>query len=138
MAQLNPYLHFEGTCREAMSFYQSCFGGDLTLMPVGESPMGSHMPADMQDRMLHAMLAADGLVLMASDMVGQTGVVRGNDVHLCLICQSQSEIETYFAKLAEGGEVGHPLSQEFFGTIGDLTDRFGVRWMLQYTPPPQA
>ena len=28
MKQLNAYLRFDGNCREAMSFYQECLGGD--------------------------------------------------------------------------------------------------------------
>ena len=39
MAQLNAYLRFNGKCREAMTFYQACLGGELTIQTVGESPM---------------------------------------------------------------------------------------------------
>ena len=100
--------------------------------------MADGMPPNMHDQILHAMLANDAFVLMASDMFGGEDVVRGNDVHLCVVCQSQDEIERYFAQLADGGQVGHPLNEEFFGTFGDLTDQFGVRWMLQYSATPQA
>ena len=40
MAQLNAYLHFQDNCRQAMTFYKDCLGGELTLMTVGESPNG--------------------------------------------------------------------------------------------------
>ena len=138
MAQLNPYVLFNGNCREAMTFYQACLGGELIMQTVRASPMADQMPPDMREHILHAMLTNDGFVLMASDMFGTEGVVRGNDVHLCLVCQSQEEIETYFAQLADGGQVGHPLNEEFFGTFGDLTDQFGVRWMLQWSPTPHT
>ena len=138
MAQLNPYVIFDGNCREAMSFYQDCLGGELSVQTVAESPMAAQTPPEMQDRILHSMLRNDHLVLMASDMFGQEGVVRGNDVQLCLVCTSKDEIETLFAKLAAEGKVGHPLNEEFFGTFGDLTDRFGVRWMLYFSPEPQG
>jgi uncharacterized glyoxalase superfamily protein PhnB len=66
MTQLSPYLHFDGTCREAMTFYQSCFGGELRLMTVGESPMAARMPAKQHERILHASLKADSVSIMAS------------------------------------------------------------------------
>jgi PhnB protein len=134
MAQLNPYLHFNGNCREAMTFYQACFGGELTLQTVGESPMAEHMPSEMHEQALHAMLTTDGLVFMASDMLSSEEVVRGNGTRLCLVCTSRQEIETLFARLAEGGQIEHSLEETFFGTYGDLTDRFGVGWMLQFSP----
>lgn len=136
MARLNPYLYFAGNCREAMTFYQACLGGELTVQPVGGSQMVAEMPPEMHDQVLHAMLASDDLVLMASDMLGPEEVVRGNAVNLCLVCTSKAEIETLFARLAEGGQVGHPLQEEFFGTFGDLIDKFGVSWMLQFGPNP--
>lgn len=138
MTQLNPYLVFDGNCREAMTFYHTCLGGTLTLVPVGESPMAAQMPPDTHGRMLHSILRNDNLVVMASDMLGPEGLVRGNDVSLCLVYDSKDEVEERFAKLAAGGQVGHPLQEEFFGTFGDLTDQFGVRWMLQFTPEPQS
>ncbi len=138
MTQLNPYLIFDGNCREAMNFYQTCLGGELVQQTAAESPMAEQTPPEMKERILHAMLRNDNLVLMASDMFGPEGVVRGNNVQLCLVCTSKDEIETLFAKLAEGGQVGNPLQEEFFGTIGDLTDQFGTRWMLHFSSAPQA
>jgi PhnB protein len=35
---IQPYLHFEDNCKEAMQFNQTLFGGELYLMVVGESP----------------------------------------------------------------------------------------------------
>ena len=34
--RLNPYLAFRDTAREAMTFYQSVFGGELTLNTFAE------------------------------------------------------------------------------------------------------
>ena len=50
-----------------------------------------------------------------------------------LICQ---KLRTFFAKVSAGGKVGHPLKEEFWGsTFGDLTDRFGFRWMPSFDKP---
>jgi PhnB protein len=114
-----------------MTFYQTCLGGELNIQTVGESPAAGQMPPSMKDHVLHSVLAKDGVVLMASDMTGPEGVVKGNNVSLCIIGSSKAEIEPIFAMLSPGGTVNTPLTEEFFGTFGDLTDRFGIGWMFQ-------
>ena len=131
MTQLNPYVTFNGNCREAMTFYQSCLGGELTLQTVGASPMKDQMPAEMHSNVMHSLLKKDGIVIMASDMMGPGELVRGNGITLCINGGSPEELKTFFAKLSEGGTVGHDLKEEFFGTYGDLTDKFGINWMFQ-------
>jgi PhnB protein len=132
MAELNAYLSFKGNCREAMQFYQSSLGGSLNLMTYGDSPMAAQMPAEMRSRILHSVLTADRVMIMGSDMGGEEDLIQGNTLSLCLVCRSREEIETLFARLSDGGKVTHPLKEEFFGAYGDLTDKYGFRWMFQY------
>jgi PhnB protein len=47
MAQINSYLTFSGNCREAMTFYKECLGGELAFQTVGESPLSDQMPKQM-------------------------------------------------------------------------------------------
>ena len=131
MTQLNPYLRFNGNCREAMTFYQSCLGGELTIQTVGESPAAGQMPPSMQDNVMQSVLAKEGFVLMASDMVGPKGVKNGDAISLATMGSSKAEIEPIFAKLSAGANVLHPLFEEYFGTFGDLVDKFGIGWMFQ-------
>jgi len=135
MTQISAYLHFNGNCREAMTFYQGCLGGKLALQTVGESPMAARMPAEAQKQILHAALTSGGITLMASDMIGQEGVTKGNNISLSLVCSSREEIESLFSKLSAGGKVSHPLKEEFFGTHGNLTDKYGINWMFTYEKP---
>jgi PhnB protein len=129
--QLNPYLRFNGNCREAMTFYQSCFGGELNIQTVGETPAAGRMPAALQDRVMHSVLASGGFMLMASDMTGPEGVKNGDAISLAVIGSSKAELEPIFAKLSAGGNVLRPLTEEYFGTYGDLLDKFGTGWMFQ-------
>ena len=131
MTQLNAYLRFNGNCREAMTFYQSCLGGELTIQTVGESPMAGQMPPAIKDNVLHSVLAKDGFELLASDMTGPEGVVKGNTITLCIIGSNKAELEPIFAKLSAGGTVNTPLIEEYFGTFGDITDKFGIGWFFQ-------
>ncbi len=109
VARLNPYLKFNGNCREAMEFYRKCLGGELKILTVGESPMASKMPSEMKNKVMHSMLEKDGMIIMAADMMVPGEVIKGNDISLSIIGKSQGEIETYFSKLSEGGSLIHPL-----------------------------
>lgn len=131
MAQLVPYLSFTGTCREAMTFYQSCLGGDLSIMTYGDSPMADQVPAEHRDNVLHAMLSAAGITLMASDLMPGDTVAQGGSVTLALTSGDKAEIRAYFDKLSAGGTVTMPLDEAFFGLYGEMTDRFGMRWLFQ-------
>ena len=136
MAQLNPYLKFNGNCREAMAFYQQCFGGELTMTVVGESPMAEYMPKEAQSNILHSELSIDKLRLFASDMMD--GEPRpGNNTALCFNGTTQDVTEA-FTKFSEGGKVDHPLEKTYFGMFGDLTDKFGISWMFQSDPDPES
>jgi PhnB protein len=128
---VHPYLTFSGNCREAMTFYQRCLGGKLHFQTVGESPLSDKMPPEMKDCILHASLIKGPLRLLASDMVGETGLVSGNAVSLSLTCTSETELRTCFARLAEGGCINCPLQITFWGTLfGTLTDKYGHNWLL--------
>ncbi len=133
MAQINSYLTFNGNCREAMTFYNACLGGELTLQTIGESPLSEKMPPKMKDCILHATLTNGALLIMASDMVGDKGLVKGTAVSLMLNCSSEDEIRDYYAKLSSGGEATHPLEISFWGALfGDLTDKYGNQWLLHF------
>ncbi len=133
MKQINSYLTFSGNCREAMTFYKDCLGGELTFQTIGESPLSEKMPPQMKDSILHATLIKNGVTLMASDMVGEKGLIRGNAVSLMVDCNSESEIRSAFDALAEGGEKTHPLEISFWGALfGNLKDRYGNNWLLHF------
>ena len=132
MAEFNAYLKFNGNAREAMSFYQDCFGGGLNVMTIGESPVKDQMPAEMHDKVMHAQLTSESIMIMGSDLVDDAGLIHGNAVSLVLVCKSKEEIESLFAKLAIGANVATPLGETFFGLYAELTDKYGYNWLLQY------
>lgn len=130
---IHSYLTFNGNCREAMTFYQTCLGGDLVFQKIGDSPFSEKMPQEMKDSILHATLTDGPTTLMGSDMVPQSGLLRGNSVSLSLICRSEEEIREKYQKLAEGGSADHPIENSFWGALfGDLTDKYGNHWLLSF------
>jgi PhnB protein len=133
LALIHSYLTFNGNCREAMAFYKECLGGELAFQTIGESPLSEKMPKKMKDCILHSTLTKGSLVLMASDMVPSSGLVKGNSVSLMLNCSSKKEIKKCYEKLSSGGTADHPLENTFWGALfGDLTDKFGNHWLLNY------
>ncbi|MFM9839907.1 MAG: VOC family protein [Cyclobacteriaceae bacterium] len=133
MAQINSYLTFSGNCREAMTFYKECLGGELIFQTVGESPLSEKMPSKMKNCILHATLTRNDLVLMGSDMVPESGLVKGNAISLSINCGSEEEIKTFYKKLSSSGKADHPLEETFWGALfGDLTDKFGNHWFLNH------
>jgi PhnB protein len=133
MAQLNPYLSFENNCREAMTFYKGCLGGELVLQTVGEMPaMAEKMPPHMKDHILHSTLTNGGITIMASDL-NREKQNEGNTVHLCINCTSEEEINLFFSNLSAGGVVTEPLSNmPWGGKFGSLIDKYGKHWLFNF------
>ncbi|MBX2924349.1 MAG: VOC family protein [Chitinophagaceae bacterium] len=133
MKTIYSYLTFNGNCREAMTFYKNCLGGDLNFQTVGESSLSATMPVKMKDCIVHAVLTNKEFVLMGSDMVSESGLLKGNAVSLVLNCTSEKEIKACYKKLSQGGEQTHPLENTFWNALfGGLTDKYGNTWMLNY------
>ncbi|KFF08875.1 VOC family protein [Flavobacterium hydatis] len=133
MVQLNSYLTFNGNCREAMTFYKACLGGELELQTIADSPMAEDLPQKMKKCILHATLKSDSIVIMGSDMAPEN-FIKGNAVAMMLTFNSEDEIRKTYAHLAKDGYATHSLEMTFFGALfGHLTDKFGHQWMFYYS-----
>ena len=87
----------------------------------------------MRRRILHASLQCGALLLMGSDMTAPGGIIQGNSIALSLNCSSEEEIRRFYNRLSTGGTVIDPLKSQCWGALfAVLTDKFGVRWMLNY------
>ena len=131
-SQLNPYINFRGQAREAMEFYQSIFGGELTLNTFGQFGQGG----DMADQIMHAQLVTpDGYRLMASDTPAEMDLQPGDNITISLSGED-GKLREYWAKLIEGGKVSVPLEKQMWGDeFGACVDRFGTRWMVNVSQP---
>jgi len=134
MAALHSYFTFNGNCREAMTFYQQCLGGELVFQTIQASPLTEKMPKKMKDLILHATLTNGKLVLMGTDMAPETGLIKGNAVSLVLNSGNKKQLKEWYKKLSAGGQSTHPLQPTYWGVLfGGLTDQFGNHWLLNYT-----
>jgi len=133
---LTPYLNFNGNAGEAMKFYHSILGGELTMQTFGEVKMAER-PED-KDRIIHASLKNGALTFMASDTMPERQAKVGDNIHMSINGQDHAKLTEVFNKLSRGGRVDMPLAKQFWGdTYGQLTDRFGVHWMVNITSQAQ-
>ncbi|MET4620109.1 PhnB protein [Arthrobacter sp. 2762] len=130
--RLNPYISFRDNARDAINFYESVFGGELTLSTFGEY-QASEDPAEAE-KVMHAMLVTpNGLTLMAADTPNGMDYNPGNNISVSLSGQSEDEAELrgYWDKLADGGTVTMPLESAPWGdTFGMCVDKFGIAWLV--------
>jgi PhnB protein len=132
-SKLNPYINFNGNAKEAMEFYNNALGGKLVMNTYKEGGM----PPDKgsEDKIMHAMLEVDnGITLMGSDTPTGWTTNIGNNVSISLSGDNEPELKGYWDKLSEGGKIDEPLAEAPWGDkFGMLTDKFGIRWMVNIT-----
>ena len=125
MLSMSPYIVFNGEAREALTFYQSVFGGDLHTTTFSE--FGG--PAGSEQEIMHGQLTTSSFVLMASDNPEKTSPRGPDNVTICLWGDDVDTGRAWFASLAEGAQVNMDFAEQIWGDwYGDVTDRFGVSW----------
>ena len=148
-AQLNPYLQFKNTAREAMEFYQSVFGGHLVINTYADFGMPAEVPG--ADKVVFGLVAAEnGFRVMAYDAPGssESSLIGGGSTHrennttatdqACFVsisADSLEELQGYWDALALDAVIVEPLAASAWSPgFGMLTDRFGVTWSISVTP----
>ena len=131
--KLNPYLSFLDNSRQAMEFYQTVFGGKLTMSTFKEFHASQDPLED--DKIMHSVLEADnGIYFMASDTPNRMEYREGTDMSMSLSGEDEAELRGYFEKLAAGGTITMPLEKAPWGdAFGMVKDKFGVDWMVNIT-----
>jgi len=133
-SRLNPYISFAGDARQAMEFYESVFGGTLTLNTFGEFNPPDSPDAD---KIMHGMLDTDsGFTLMGADTPPGTEHHPGDNIAVSLSGDDTDELRGYWQKLSDGGTVSVPLERQMWGDeFGACVDQFGISWMVNITQP---
>src|SRR5205814_2069378 len=129
--KLNPYLSFDGHCREAFQFYEQCLGGKIKfIQTIGDSPMAKHSPPEAHNRIMHVTLAIADQVLQGADAPpGQFSKPAGFCVALHF--PTAAESQRVFNALAQNGKVQMPFQETFWSKgFGMLVDRFSIPWII--------
>ena len=138
------HLNFGGDARAALEFYQSVFGGELTIATYGDFGMPAETPG-AANVVFGKVESAAGFRVMAYDVPGAAGTGgaggstrRENGVTLTdqaffvsVQGETLDEVEGYWAALSKGASVVESLAASAWSPgFGMLTDTFGVTWIL--------
>jgi PhnB protein len=131
---VNPYLNFDGNCREAVEYYARVFGTEAPkFMTFGEGPSDPNypMPDDARNRIMHSRILVGGTEVMFSDTWPGAPFVAGNNVSLSVTSTERDEITRWFEALKRDGTVQMELQETFWSkAYGSLRDRYGVEWQF--------
>jgi PhnB protein len=135
--RIEPYLFFDGRCDEAIAFYKSALGAEVTmLMRYNQSPEPAPpgmLPPGSENKVMHASLTIGDATVMAADGCNG-GNPKFDGFSLTYNAANEAEADRVFAALSEGGNVTMPLGKTFFAPkFGMCTDKFGVGWMVIFT-----
>ncbi|MEF3405418.1 VOC family protein [Agromyces sp. CCNWLW203] len=133
MVTLNPYLNFAGNAKDALDFYHSVFGGELTTSTFAEFGQADD-PADA-DKIMHGQLEGDtGVVLMGADTpssMGDPGTGGPISISLSGGPDDDAVLRGYWEKLLASGTQIVPLEVAPWGdAFGMCTDGYDVTWLV--------
>lgn len=137
MLHTTPFLLFDGNCDEAMTFYQSCFGGDLELNKLSDTPMKENFPVEKHSRIIYAHLKNNHVELSATDWMAspQLEPREGNMFSIYITGEGHAELKVIFDKLCVGADKDKRTFQELkdmpFGVYGQFTDKYKVSWIFR-------
>ncbi len=140
MAQINPYLHFNGNAEEAFTFYKSVFGGEFAMIArFKDMEMAEHPISEKEaEKIMHiALPIGKNSVLMASDTPEFMGKHNENENRskISISAESKEEADRLFNGLSAGGQVEMPLENSPWGSyFGMFRDKFGFEWMVDFDP----
>lgn len=115
MQQITPFLWFDANAEEAVNFYISIFKNSR-ILSVHRYPEGSPAPAG-------------SVMTIAFELNGQKYTALNGGPHFkfneavsfVVNCDTQAEVDEYWAKLTAGGQESQ---------CGWLKDKFGLSWQI--------
>ncbi|HRH03002.1 MAG TPA: VOC family protein [Bacteroidia bacterium] len=139
MAQINPYINFNGNAEEAFNFYKSVFGGEFAKiirfkdLASAEFPVAEHEV----DKIMHIALPIGKNILMANDVPESMGRVNENENRskISISTESKEEADKIFTGLSAGGNVEMPIMDSPWGSyFGMFRDKYGIEWTVDFDP----
>lgn len=141
MAQINPYIHFNGNAEEAFTFYKSIFGGEFAMvMRFKDMPSDPNYPIaeGEANKIMHiALPIGKSDILMASDTPESMGKHNENETRskISISAETKEEANTLFNGLSQDGIIEVPIAESPWGSyFGMFRDKYGIEWMVDYDP----
>ena len=136
--KLNPYLGFRDNAKQAMEFYKSVFGGELTLSTFAEF-QASEDPAE-QGKIMHGMLVTkSGLTLMGADTPNSRKFTPGDNYSVSLSGEDEGVLRRYCEGLAAEDTIAMPLVKAGVTPWECApTSSASAGWSISTPPNPRA
>lgn len=140
MAQINPYIHFNGNAEEAFTFYKSVFGGEFAMVVRFKDLSGPESPFSENEanKIMHiALPIGNSSVLMGSDTPEFMGKHNENETRskISISAESKEEADKLFNGLSAGGNAEMPIADSPWGSyFGMFRDKYGIEWMVDFDP----
>ena len=130
--RLDAYVNYRGTCEEAFRYYEQHLGGKITGVTRHAEQPNPAIPADWQQKILHARIKIGSMVLMGADIPNAEPM---RSAYLTLTLDTQDDAERIYRVLTDGGEIFMKMEKmPFANRFAMLRDRFGASWMLLHQP----
>ncbi|HPK08769.1 MAG TPA: VOC family protein [Saprospiraceae bacterium] len=138
MAQINPYIHFNGNAEEAFNFYKSVFGGEFSML-VRFKEMSFEGGPDLgneSEKIMHiALPIGNHSVLMGSDTPEQLGKHSEMETRskISISTDTKDEADKLYKGLTKGGQIEMPIQDSPWGSyFGMFRDKYGIEWMISF------
>ncbi len=134
MLEVNPYIEFQGNCRQAIEFYKSALDAEvLFTQTVGESPMSDMGPAE---NIMHCTIKIGTSTIMMCDAPRLDSTGGSGNISLTIGLNDPARAQQIFEILAKDGSVIMQLEKTYWAeAFGILTDKFGVKWLINCEAP---
>lgn len=139
MAQINPYINFNGNAEEAFAFYKSVFGGEFAkIMRFKDlSSPGFPVSENEANKIMYIALPIGNTILMANDVPEFMGKTNENENRskISITAETKEEADRIFNGLSAGGQIEAPIGDSPWGTyFGMFRDKYGIEWMVDFEP----
>jgi PhnB protein len=126
------HINFRGEAKSALEFYQSVFGGEISLFTYTDAHSVED-PAETDWLSWGGLTGDNGINLMAYDVQVRRTYDPGERAFFVSVRATDAdELTTYWSRLSVGATIIDDLGPAAWGTplYGQLTDKFGVTWVL--------
>ena len=136
------HVNLRGTAREALTFYQSVFGGDLVAVSYRDAHSVTE-EAEAEQVMWGQVQSGAGFHVMAHDVPAARSHDAGVAPYFVSVRGADAdEVTGYWEALTAQGSgttVVVPLAPAGWAPLyGMATDRFGVTWVLDVAVPQEV
>jgi PhnB protein len=123
---INPFLHFNGNCKEAIEYYADIFNGKIELLMT---PAGTKFESEFSspDAIFHSVLTFyNGMIIMAADTSIGLETIIGNNNFIVINFESEEEIDRVYALFAKDAlKIREELHKVFWGAkYAEFVDKF--------------